>query len=56
MIPLFWFFIAANVKRCHDMNLSGWMSLIPYFNPLVLLFGSGKPGDNDYGPNPKGLN
>lgn len=56
MIPLFWFLFAQSVKRCHDMNLSGWMSLIPYFNPLVLFFASGKPGDNEYGPNPKGLN
>ena len=56
IIPLFWFIITANVKRCHDMNLSGWMSIIPIFNPLVLIFGSGQSGDNDYGPNPKGLN
>ena len=35
------------------MNLSGWMSIIPIFNPLVLIFGSGQSGDNDYGPNPK---
>lgn len=56
MIPLFWFYLAFSVKRCHDLNLTGWMILVPYFNPLALLFASGKPGDNYYGPNPKGLN
>ena len=56
LIPLFWFYIAFSVKRCHDLNLSGWMFLIPCFNPIALLFAPGRAGDNYYGPNPKGLN
>ena len=56
LLPVFWFIIAQGAKRCHDMSLSGWMQLIPYFNPLALIFASGKIGDNKYGSNPKGLN
>jgi len=56
LLPVFWFIIAQGSKRCHDMSLSGWMQLIPYFNPLALIFASGKIGDNKYGSNPKGLN
>ena len=56
LLPGFWFIIAQGAKRCHDMSLSGWMQLIPYFSPLALIFASGRIGDNKYGSNPKGLN
>lgn len=47
-----WLMVAASIKRCHDINLSGWFCLIPLFG-LVLLFVDTKPGENEYGPNPK---
>lgn len=47
-----WIIIAAGIKRCHDLNLSGWFSLIPLFG-FVLLFVDGKPEENDYGSSPK---
>ena len=26
------------VKRCHDLQMSGWWAWLPIFNPLLLLF------------------
>jgi uncharacterized membrane protein YhaH (DUF805 family) len=40
------------VKRMHDINLSGWYSLIPLVN-LGLALTDGTPGPNDYGNDPK---
>lgn len=53
-IPLFWFIIAQNAKRCHDRGNSGWWQLIPFYG-LVLLFGDSEHGPNEYGPNPKDI-
>ncbi|MBS9784394.1 DUF805 domain-containing protein [Candidatus Gracilibacteria bacterium] len=45
-------------KRFHDLNYSGWMYLftfIPIVNiilGLILLFGKGTDGENQYGPDP----
>ena len=56
---LYWIVWAAAVRRCHDMGKSGWfvlLSLIPIANivvGLMLLFCSGDPGENEYGPNPR---
>ena len=36
------------IKRMHDLNQSGWYSLIPF-----LIFKSGTKGKNDYGADPK---
>lgn len=47
-----WVCLAAAIKRCHDINLSGWFCLIPFFG-IALLFVDTKEGDNKYGPNPK---
>lgn len=47
------------IKRLHDINLSGWYSLInfiPYigfFFGLVVIFIDSSKGENKYGPNPK---
>jgi uncharacterized membrane protein YhaH (DUF805 family) len=52
--------LAVGVRRMHDTGRSGWwiiLALIPLANLLVLvlaLFDS-QPGDNAYGPNPKGV-
>ena len=54
-IPLFWFLIAQGAKRCHDVNHSGWMQLIPFYG-LWMLFQDGDNVTNSYGKNPKDRN
>lgn len=54
IIPGLWFFWAQGCKRCHDRGNSGWYQIIPFY-PLVLIFGDGELGSNQYGNNPKGL-
>lgn len=51
-IPMIWFLLAQNVKRCHDRGNSGWYQLIPFYF-FVLLFGGSDDGSNKYGDNPK---
>jgi uncharacterized membrane protein YhaH (DUF805 family) len=52
--------IAVTIRRLHDTDRSGWwilVGLVPIIGGLVLLFfmiQDGKPGENQYGPNPKG--
>lgn len=51
--------IAVSVRRLHDLNKSGWMiliNLIPIIGNiwfLILMVLDSKPGDNQYGANPK---
>lgn len=52
LIPLVWFLWAQGAKRCHDIDRSGWMQLIPFYF-FVLLFQDGQTGRNEYGTNPK---
>lgn len=53
--------IAVGVRRLHDTGRSGWMlliSLIPLIGwiwIIVLLATDSTPGENQYGPNPKGI-
>lgn len=51
-IPVTWVMIAQSAKRCHDRGNSGWYQLIPFYY-IVLLFGDGESGINQYGTNPK---
>lgn len=51
-IPMIWFLLAQNVKRCHDRGNSGWYQLIPFYF-FVLLFGASDDDSNKYGDNPK---
>ena len=51
-IPFLWFFWAQGAKRCHDLGMSGWYQLIPFF-PLYMIFASGEENSNKYGENPK---
>jgi uncharacterized membrane protein YhaH (DUF805 family) len=58
-IPLSWILLAMQVKRWHDMNLTGWMVLInaiPIVGPLFSLisfgFIKGNVGSNNYGSDP----
>ena len=54
IIPLLWFMIAQGAKRSHDIGNSGWFQLIPFY-VFWLLFASSNYGENEYGPNPKGI-
>ena len=52
--------IAVGVRRLHDTGKSGvWMllGLIPFVGLILLVFMliDSQPGDNEYGPNPKGV-
>lgn len=53
-IPLIWFLLAQGAKRCHDRSNSGWFQIIPFYG-LWMLFADSDFGNNEYGPNPKGL-
>ena len=44
--------IAVGVRRMHDINNSGWLILIPFFN-LILFCTEGTKGANRYGPDLK---
>ena len=44
--------IALAIRRMHDVDKSGWYSLIPIYN-LILLCTEGTPGDNRFGAVPK---
>lgn len=53
-IALLWFSIITGIKRCHDINISGWWSLtviIPII-ALVWIFVPGNQGENRFGPPP----
>lgn len=53
--------LALTVRRLHDIGRSGWWILIaglPLIGIIVLLIFSvldSTPGENEYGPNPKGV-
>ena len=52
--------IAVGARRLHDTGRTGWwqlIGLIPFIGILVLIIFfvmDSNPGDNQYGPNPKG--
>lgn len=53
--------LAVAVRRLHDTDRSGWwilVNLVPYIGGFVFLIFmviDSKPGDNRFGPNPKGI-
>ena len=53
--------LAVCIRRLHDIGKSGWwilLSLIPVVGGIILIVFACKdsePGDNQYGPNPKGM-
>ena len=53
--------LAVTVRRLHDIGRSGWfyfISFVPLVGPVILLVflcTDSQPGDNLYGPNPKGI-
>lgn len=46
--------ICMSIRRMHDTGRSGWFSLIPIAN-IVFAAEKSKPGHNEYGPNPYGI-
>ena len=52
--------LAVSVRRLHDTDRSGWLlllNLVPCVGIILLVWycGDSTPGDNQYGPNPKGI-
>ena len=53
--------LAVTVRRLHDTDHSGWwwliaaIPLIGFIVLLVFLCSDSKPGENRFGPNPKGM-
>jgi uncharacterized membrane protein YhaH (DUF805 family) len=53
--------IAIGVRRLHDTGRSGWWALIilvPIIGAITIIcfyLSDSSPGDNEYGPNPKGV-
>ena len=51
--------LALSVRRLHDTDRSGWwylLNFVPFGNIVLLVFFilDSTPGQNQYGPNPKG--
>ena len=46
-------FFSQSVKRLHDMDQTGWLAILPVYNPSLLLFVDGTRGKNQYGEVPK---
>ena len=53
--------VAVEIRRLHDIGKSGWyllFNLIPLVGAIILIVWfckDSEPGDNMYGPNPKGI-
>jgi uncharacterized membrane protein YhaH (DUF805 family) len=55
LVLLVWIAICVTVKRLHDIDASGWLSIPVVLIPIaVILVGSfpGTVGPNQYGPDP----
>jgi uncharacterized membrane protein YhaH (DUF805 family) len=54
LAALLWFNVITGIKRCHDMNISGWWSLTLIVPVIVLawMFVPGDRGENRFGPPP----
>ena len=46
-------FFSQSVKLLHDMDQTGWLAILPVYNPILLLFVDGTRGKNQYGEDPK---
>lgn len=53
-LALLWFHVLTGVKRCHDLNISGWWSATLVFPVIMLVwaFVPGSKGGNRFGPPP----
>lgn len=60
LLCLFWFMFSVFTRRLHDLNKSGWLSLlvfVPLANAIlgiILLFKPGSHEENKYGIPPQG--
>ncbi|MDP9110496.1 MAG: DUF805 domain-containing protein [Candidatus Eremiobacteraeota bacterium] len=59
-LPLVLPSIAVSVRRLHDTGKSGWwllLTFVPFISLTLLIFYclNSEPGENIYGPNPKGV-
>ena len=43
---VFIFFMIQSVRRAHDIGITGWVTIIPIFNPFILTLIDGTKGDN----------
>lgn len=53
-VAVIWFSIITGIKRCHDINISGWWSvttIVPII-ALVWMLVPGSKGENRFGPPP----
>ena len=46
--PAIFILIAQSVKRCHDVGISGWFTLIPIISVFYLLFARGIKNNNNF--------
>ena len=61
-IPLFFWGLSVQVRRCHDLGWPGWFVFLPFLCNkwgLFVFWGflecmDGQPGPNQFGPDPKG--
>lgn len=44
--------VSSMVRRCHDIGISGWWILIPFY-PFLLFFWAPDKEANKYGENPR---
>ncbi len=47
-------YLGVLIRRMHDVGKSGWFCLIPFYNIYLACIDSDN-GQNEYGPNPKGI-
>lgn len=47
MLFLYYIIFSQGAKRCHDINLSGWYQIIPFF-PFILMLKRGTTESNKY--------
>jgi uncharacterized membrane protein YhaH (DUF805 family) len=53
--------LGVSIRRLHDTGRTGWwlfISIIPFIGAIIIfifLILDSTPGDNQYGPNPKGI-
>ena len=50
-VGILFFELIIGIRRMHDLNLSGWFSMIPIFN-LIIFFKKGSIAPNKYGDAP----
>ncbi|MDE1461037.1 DUF805 domain-containing protein [Spartinivicinus poritis] len=54
-VALLYFYVIYTIQRCHDINISGWFSILFIVIPIVYLalyFIPGTQGSNKYGNQP----